>query len=162
MRISRMRTRASTGLLPGDNMRLGCDVVTGGQGFLRAAAKLCLNARPLVAHLGQPELLGPIAPDHDEIDPAGQQIRPRTEALAAKALDAVTHDGTPHLARHHNPEARRQGSSVRSVGAPSLRHHQEHEMRATHPLALLARTEEVTAPAEPPLTPEGVPHPYFL
>jgi hypothetical protein len=125
--------------------------------FGRFSAKLSLNARPLGSDVVQTEQSGPFLCDHDEIDPVGNQILPRTEAGPTDAFDTVALDGIANLSRNDQSEAR-----WPRLDAPG---DQEDEVRARHPPRIRLNALEFCAFANAsrlcePVLARG--DPYFL
>jgi hypothetical protein len=75
------------------------------QRFTRTPAKSNRGASPFVLNFLQFHGLCPVAGDDDQVDTVRQHLRRKTEALAAKALDAIASHGPADLATHDQADA---------------------------------------------------------
>jgi hypothetical protein len=118
------------------------------------------DGNPLGAYLGERELVSAGTGDDDEIDAGGQEIGPRSEALAAQPLDAISPHGVPDLAPDHQSQPRR-------TAAVGLRSHEQRKVRRSDAPPEALRSNELGVPAQPPVRTKPEPHAtsaegYFL
>jgi hypothetical protein len=125
------------------------------QRFRSALPKKALDARPFGPHPSQVEPGGAGTSDHNEVDPVGDQAGPRSEALSAEPLDAISPNGVADAPAHHEAESRRAACPGTQMGR--LRGDEQRKVCRPYPprLPLTLSSHEFRVLAEPTVGTEG-------